>query len=408
MVTLPDNAAVPPDLPLSGVRILEACNVLSGPTATRLLADYGADVIKVEHPQVGDVLRVTGLSREGLGLTNEVVNRNKRSIGLYLGDPEAAAIFRVLARDADVVVENFRPGTLTKWGLDYPTLSAENPGLVLAHVSGFGQSGAYSERAAFGTVAECMSGFAYLVGPMGGEPTLGTFGLADNVAAASAALGVMVALWQRERNGGRGTEVDATLLGPMLGITSAAVAWAQQLGIEVERSGNKSRNSAPRNVYRCADGRWVGLAAQTTSLAQTAVSWAGRPDLVNEPWFTTPKDRAAHGVVDRVVAEKVATLTRDEVVEQCTKLKIPVGEVYSPMDIVEDDDIRGQGLLVEYHHPVLGRLLEPGLAAGLSSMTAPVVRTPAPGIGQHTDEVFTAADIPMETLTALRERGVAR
>lgn len=402
------KANAPAGGPLAGVKVIEACSILSGPITCRILADYGADVVKIEHPSGGDVLRTTGLQRDGRGLTNEIVNRNKRSVSMYLGDPDVASVMRKIVRSADVVVENFRPGTFERWGLGYETLSEENPGLILAHISGFGQSGYYADHAAFGTIAECMSGFAHLVGPVGGEPTLGSFGLADNIAASAAAVGILVALWDREHNGGRGTEVDASLLGPMLGVMGGAIAWADQLDIEVDRAGNKSRNSAPRNTYRCADGRWIGLAAQTTNLARIAVTWAGRADLVGEPWFDKPSGRAEHSEVDEAVAAKVGSLPREQVLRECLDLKIPVGPVYSPRDVAKDPRLNGDGLLVEYDHPELGRFRMPGQMAPLASRTNPVVQRPAPDIGEHTEEVLMEFGVTADELDHLRAKGVVR
>lgn len=402
----PAQRPEPGQAPLAGIRVVEACSVLSGPITCRILADYGADVIKLEHPNGGDVLRETGWKKGGKGVTNEVVNRNKRSLAVYLGDPRGAEVLTRLSATADVVVENFRPGTLERWGVDYDILAAGNPGLILAHVSGFGQGGTYAQHAAFGTIAECMSGFADLVGPIGGEPTLGTFGLADNVAANAAVIGILLALWTRDRNGGFGQEVDCTLLGPMLGITSGAIAWAQQLDREVERSGNKSRNSAPRNTYQCSDGRWVGLAAQTSNLAKVAVEWAGRHDLVEEEWFGRPADRAANGVVDACVAAKVRSLPREQVLAECRELGLPAGPVYSPMDITGDKGLLRRNLLVDYEHPDLGTFLMPGLMADLSAYDHDIVRSPAPSIGADTDTVLTELGYSPQDVERLRIGGV--
>ncbi|HYH29744.1 MAG TPA: CoA transferase, partial [Pseudonocardia sp.] len=240
--------------PLDGIRVLDVSTILAGPLVAQILGDYGADVIKIEHPTRGDGMRGHGLDKDREPLWWKMISRNKRTVGLYLGSPEGAAVFRKLARTADVVIENFRPGTLERWGLGYDVLSADNPGLVLLRVTGFGQSGPYAKRPAFGTLVESMSGFAHLTGQPDGPPTLPAFGLADSIAGMAGAAAVSMALYRRERDG-QGQEIDLDLLSPIMTAVGPGVIYADQLGIDQERTGNRSTYNAPRNTYRTKDGQ---------------------------------------------------------------------------------------------------------------------------------------------------------
>ncbi|MBO0878264.1 MAG: CoA transferase, partial [Pseudonocardia sp.] len=277
---------------LDGLRVLDVATLFAGPLAATMLADHGADVIKIEHPR-GDPARTHGASRDGVGLWWKMLARNKKAITLYLGSPAGQELFRKMVADADVVIENFRPGTLERWGLGYDMLSEINPGLVLARVTGFGQTGPYASRPGFGTLAEAMSGFAAITGEPDGPPTLPPFGLADGIAALTTAFGVMTALRARERTG-RGQVLDMAIIEPILTVLGGQVTTYDQLGELQARTGNRSANNAPRNTYRCADGSWVAVSTSAQSIAERVMRLVGRPDLVDEPWFATGGGRAEH------------------------------------------------------------------------------------------------------------------
>ena len=291
--------------PLAGIRVLDLGTVYAAPIAAMLLGDYGAEVVKVEHPQ-GDPARTHGHSKDGHGLWWKVIARNKRTVTLDLGRPAGQEILRRLAAIADVVIENFRPGVMERWGLGPDELLQANPGLVMLRVTGFGQFGPYAERRAFGTLAEAMSGFAHQCGLEDGPPTLPPFGLADGVAGISGALAVMLALYSRDAGVGgerRGQVIDLSLLEPLLGILGPGPTVYDQLGIIPGRHGNRSPNNAPRNAYLTRDERWVAISASATSVAERVMRLVGRPDIAAQPWFSSAGERVRRGeMIDHAVA----------------------------------------------------------------------------------------------------------
>jgi crotonobetainyl-CoA:carnitine CoA-transferase CaiB-like acyl-CoA transferase len=293
--------------PLSGLRVLDVSTVLAGPLTCQILGDYGADVIKVEHPR-GDSMRGHGRAKDGIPLWWKMISRNKRCVALYLGDPDGAEVFRRLAATADVVVESFRPGTFERWGLSYDALREINPALVLVRISGFGQTGPYRERAGFGTLAEAMSGFAAITGEPDGPPTLPPFGLADSIAGLTAANAALMALYHRDARGGTGQEIDVSILEPLVTVLGPQPTIYDQLGETPERTGNRSVNNAPRNTYATADGKWVAVSTSANSVAERVMRLIGRPDLIDEPWFSTGSGRVEHvEMLDEIVSAWVGT-----------------------------------------------------------------------------------------------------
>ncbi len=297
--------------PLTGLRVLDLATLFAGPLAATLLGDFGAEVVKVEHPAKPDPSRGHGPSKDGVGLWWKMLGRNKRTITLDLSKPGGRGTLLRLAATADVVIENFRPGTLEKWDLGWPELSAANPRLVLARVTGFGQFGPYAHRPGFGTLAEAMSGFAAITGEPDAPPTLPPFGLADSIAGLTTAYAVMTALAARERTG-EGQVVDMALIEPILAALGPQPLWYDQLGHVQPRTGNRSPNNAPRGVYRTADGTWVAVSTSAQSVAERVMHLVGRPELIDEPWFATGADRARHAdVLDEAVGAWIAARTRD-------------------------------------------------------------------------------------------------
>ncbi len=280
-------------LPLAGLRVVELATLFAGPLAATCLGDFGADVVKVEHPDRPDPSRGHGPSKDGVGLWWKLLGRNKRTITLDLSTPGGRDTLLRLAATADVIIENFRPGTLEKWDLGWEELSAANPRLVLARVTAFGQFGPYAHRPGFGTLAEAMSGFAAITGEPDAPPTLPPFGLADSIAALATAYAVMTALTARDRTG-EGQVVDMAIIEPILTVLGPQPLWYDQLGYVQPRTGNRSANNAPRNTYRTADGDWVAVSTSAQSIAERVMRLVGRPDLIDEPWFATGRTRAAH------------------------------------------------------------------------------------------------------------------
>jgi crotonobetainyl-CoA:carnitine CoA-transferase CaiB-like acyl-CoA transferase len=345
---------------LTGIRVIDVSTILAGPLCARILGDHGAEVIKVEHPTAGDGMRGHGESRDGQPLWWKEVSRNKRTIGLNLGRPDGAALLLKLAATADVLVENFRPGTLERWGIGPAELHAVNPGLVILRVTGFGQTGPYAARPGFGTLAEAMSGFAYLTGEESGPPTLPAFGLADSICGIAAASAVTMALYHRDRKGsdGAGQVIDINLLEPLMDAVGPGPTVYDQLGIVEERHGNRSTKNAPRNTYRTGDGSWVAVSTSAQSIAERVMHLVGHPEVIDEPWFRTGRERVAHAdLLDKYVGDWVAQRTRDEVIAAFTEAGAAIAPVYNAKDLVEDEHVRATGMLTTVDDPALGPVL---------------------------------------------------
>lgn len=395
--------------PLEGVRVIDLSTVLAGPLCAQILGDFGAEVIKVEHPQRGDSFRTHGHLEGDTGLWWRIISRNKRCIGLYLGDPDGAAVFRRLATEADVVVENFRPGTLEKWGLGWDVLHELNPRLVLVRVTGFGQDGPYRDRPGFGTLAEAMSGFAAITGEPDGPPTLPAMGLADSIAGITAVAATMTAMWHRDRPGGsgEGQEIDVSLLEPIMCAVGPGPTVYDRLGVIQERFGNRSASNAPRNTYRSADGRWLAISASATSIAERVLRLVGHPELCDEPWFASAKGRAEHGdLIDGYVAEWIAARTADEVVEAFEQAQAAVAPIYTAADLLADPQVNARDMIPTVHDPALGPMRMTGPIFRMSETPGRIRFTGRDRLGADTDDVLTGAGIDDDTVAELRARGV--
>jgi crotonobetainyl-CoA:carnitine CoA-transferase CaiB-like acyl-CoA transferase len=395
------------DGPLAGLRVLDVSTILAGPLVAQILGDFGAEVIKIEHPARGDGMRGHGLAKGDQPLWWKMVARNKRTVGLYLGDPAGADIFKKLAATADVVIENFRPGTLERWGLGYDVLAADNPGLILLRVTGFGQTGPYSSRPAFGTLVESMSGFAHLTGEPDGPPTLPAFGLADSIAGMAGAAAVSMALFQREKDG-HGQEIDLDLLSPIMTAVGPGVIYADQLGIDQKRTGNRSSNNAPRNTYRTADGHWVAISTSADSIARRVMTLVGHPEVIDEPWFATGRQRAQHAdLLDGYVGGWIGARTREEVLRAFAEAGAAVGPVYKPSELLEDPQVRALELVTTVDDPDLGEMRMQNLLWRMSR-TPGRIRFTGRSLGADTDAVLgDELGLSAEELAELRERGVA-
>ncbi|MBY8857091.1 CoA transferase [Nocardia sp. CA2R105] len=390
---------------LAGIKVLDVATLFAGPMAATLLGDHGAEVIKVEHPR-GDPSRTHGASKDGIGLWWKMLGRNKKSLTLYLGSPEGQRLFRELAADADVIIENFRPGTLERWGLGYDVLAQDNPGLVLARVTGFGQFGPYSARPGFGTLAEAMSGFAALTGEPDGPPTLPPFGLADGVAALTTAFGIMTALHAR-RATGRGQILDMAIIEPLLTVLGPQITAYDQLGVLQPRTGNRSTNNAPRNTYQCSDGSWVAVSTSAQSIAERVMRLVGRAELIEEPWFAAGRTRAEHAdELDEAVGSWIAARGRDEVVTAFEEAQAAVAPIYTAADIMADPQYAALGSVLRIEDPELGPLKMPNIPFRLSD-TPGEIRTTGPKLGEHTAEILARFGIDEQHLSELREQGVA-
>ncbi|MFC8568186.1 CaiB/BaiF CoA transferase family protein [Streptomyces sp. NPDC057245] len=403
---MPEPAApprVPP--PLTGLRVLDLATLFAGPLAATMLGDFGAEVIKVEHPTRPDPSRGHGPSKDGVGLWWKVLGRNKRTITLDLSKPAGRTTLLRLAGTADVVVENFRPGTLEKWDLGWEELSAVNPRLVLTRVTGFGQFGPYARRPGFGTLAEAMSGFAATTGEPDGPPTLPPFGLADSIAALATAYAVMTALAAREHTG-EGQVVDMAIIEPILTVLGPQPTWYDQLGHVQPRTGNRSQNNAPRNTYRTADGTWVAVSTSAQSVAERVMRLVGRPELVEEPWFATGAERARHAdVLDAAVGDWIARHTRADVLAAFEKAEAAVAPVQDVRDVMDDPQYRALDTVTTVDDPELGPLRMQNVLFRLSA-TPGAIRWAGRPHGADTEEVLTGLGLSPADVKELREEGV--
>jgi len=394
------------DGPLAGIRVLDVATLFAGPLAATLLGDFGADVVKIEHPR-GDPVRSHGAQRDGVGLWWKMLGRNKKSVTLYLGSEQGQQIFRRMVAETDVVIENFRPGTLERWGLGYEELSAINPRLVLARVTGFGQIGPYAHRPGFGTLAEAMSGFAAVTGEPDGPPTLPPFGLADGIAALATSFAIMTAL--RARDGSdRGQQIDMAIIEPILTLLGPQIIAYDQLGELQTRMGNRSVNNAPRNTYRTADGGWVAVSTSAQSVAERVMRLVGRPDLIDEPWFGSGAERAVHAEeLDEVVGAWIARRDTDEVVRAFEKAEAAIAPIYTAADIMTDPQFRALGTIAEVPDDELGLIRMQNLLFRLSE-TPGAIRWAGPPLGAHTAEVLGDYGVDAAQLNRLRSEGVVR
>jgi crotonobetainyl-CoA:carnitine CoA-transferase CaiB-like acyl-CoA transferase len=391
--------------PLAGVRVVELATLFAGPLATAFLGDFGADVVKVEHPDRPDPSRGHGPAKDGVGLWWKVLGRNKRTMTLNLSTPDGAEVLRRMVAGADVLVENFRPGTLERWGIGPDVLRDVNPRLVVARVSGFGQVGPYAHRPGFGTLAEAMSGFAAATGEPDGPPTLPPFGLADSVTALAAAYAVMLALHARAASG-VGQVVDLAIIEPIMAMLGPQITWYDQLGYVQPRRGNRSDNNAPRNTYRCADGSWVAVSTSAHSIAERVMRLVGRPDLIDQEWFATGSGRAAHAdEVDAPVAAWVAARTRAEVVAAFEQAQAAVAPVYDVRDILADPQYAALGTAVSIADEDLGQVRMQNVPFRMSA-TPGEIRHGGRRHGQDTDAVLMSLGLSPVEIEALRGRGV--
>ncbi|QHC33336.1 CoA transferase [Streptomyces sp. HF10] len=384
--------------------MLDLATLFAGPMAATLLGDFGAEVIKVEHPGRPDPSRGHGPAKDGVGLWWKVLGRNKRAITLDLSRPGGRATLLRLAATADVVIENFRPGTLEKWDLGWAELSAANPRLVLARVTAFGQFGPYAHRPGFGTLAEAMSGFAALTGEPDAPPVLPPFGLADSVAGLTTAYAVLTALAARERTG-TGQVVDMAIIEPILSVLGPHPTWYDQLGYVQERTGNRSANNAPRNTYRTADGTWVAVSTSAQSVAERVMRLVGRPELVEEPWFASGAQRAAHAeVLDAAVGSWIAARSRTEVLAAFEKAEAAVAPVQDVRDVFEDPQYQALNTVTTVPDPELGPLRLQNVLFRLSA-TPGAIRWAGRPHGADTDAVLTELGLAPADIAALRAEG---
>jgi crotonobetainyl-CoA:carnitine CoA-transferase CaiB-like acyl-CoA transferase len=389
---------------LAGVRVLDLSRLFAGNLLTQILGDFGAEVIKVEPP-AGDSLRAW---RTGDVATHwKIYARNKKSLCLDLRKAQARDMLLRLVPSASIFVESFRPGMLEKIGLAPARLLERNPKLVIVRISGFGQDGPYHRRPGFGTLIEGMSGFAAINGFADREPVLPPMYLADGVAGLYGASAVMIALREAEKAGGRGQVIDLPLLDPLFAILSPQAANYRLSGKVKQRTGSRSTNSAPRNAYRCSDGRFVGLSASTQGMAERTLRAIGRPELVGDPRFRTNADRLKnHAALDAIIGAFIAQRTQAENVAFFEQAEVTIGPIFDITQILEDPHFVEREILADYPDPDMGEIPMHHVVPRLQG-TPGSIRTPAPGLGEHNRQLLGELGIDETAYAALRAAGVA-
>lgn len=395
------------DAPLRGIRIIDAGQVVAGPMIGTLLGDFGAEVIKIEHPRGGDPYRTFSKRKDDIPLAWKVLARNKKSVTLNLGTHEGIRVLRRLVERSDVLILSFRPSTLDRWGLDYESLSRVNPKLILVLVSGFGQEGPYRDRPGFGSLAEAMSGFAHITGQPDGPPTLPPFTLADSVAALYGALGTMIALFERDHApNGKGQVIDVALVESLFSILGPMATLYDQLGIVQERMGNRIPSSAPRNVYKTKDDRWLMISASVQRIAERTFQAMGRPELIEDARFNSNENRVANvEELDQIIGEWVARLTRDEALEVLLAHDVAAGPVMDIGDLVDDPQFKIRQAILEVRDQELGMIKMQGVFPKLSRTPGSVTHA-GPPLGLHTQEILMDVGFRPPEIEELRRGGI--
>ena len=387
--------------PLAGVKVLELGTLIAGPFCAKTLADFGAEVIKVEPPGEGDPLRRWRKMRNGVSLWWHVQSRNKKSITLDLRQPEGQAVVRRLARECQVVVENFRPGALEKWNLGWEVLSRENPSLVLVRISGYGQSGPYRERPGFAAIGEAMGGLRYVTGFPDRPPVRPNLSVGDTLASLHAVIGALLAL-----RSGKGQIVDVALYESVFNVTESLLPEFDALGEIRQRSGSTLPGIAPSNLYACSDGAYVLIAGNADTLYRRLMTAIGRLDLRDDPALARNDGRAAQMArIDDAISEWTSKRTQKQVLEEMEKAEVPAGRIYTAADIAADPHYAARGMLQQVIAGDGEPLKVPGIVPKLSA-TPGAIRTAAPKLGEHTEAVLEGLGFSADEISALRQKKV--
>ena len=390
---------------LAGVRVLELGQLIAGPFAGKMLGDFGAEVIKIEPPGKGDPLRAWRMLKDGTSVWWQVQSRNKKSVTLDLRQPDGQQVLRELARDADVLIENFKPGTLEGWGIGWEALSALNPRLVMLRVSGFGQDGPYRDRPGFGVVGEAMGGLRYLTGEAGRVPVRCGVSIGDTLSALHGVIGVLLALRERDANGGQGQVVDVALYESVFNCMESLLPEYSVFGAVRQASGGALPGIAPTNGYPCRDG-YVIVAGNGDSIFQRLMNAISRPDLASAPDLAANEGRVRRAdELDAAIGAWTSQRSVDEVLALMNSAQVPVGRMYTARDIAEDPQYRARGMLQRITTRDGWDLDVPGVVPKLSA-TPGAIRTAAPRLGEDTAAVLSDAGIDAQRLARLIEKKV--
>lgn len=392
--------------PLSGLKVLDIATVFAGPFAAALLGDMGADVIKVEMPGVGDPLRTLGPFKGETSLTWAASARNKRSVTLNLNSEEGQEVLLRLLADRDVLIENFRPGTLERWGLNLERLRTANPDLIVVHISGYGQTGPYGSRAGFGTPATAFSGYAHINGYPDRPPVLPSVSLVDYLTGLFGALGALAAVYQLKVSGGPAEEVDAALYESIFRMLEVVVAEYDVLGTVRERTGNELAASCPAGIYQAKDGHWIVITTSTERTFARLAEAMDRADMLTDPRYSTNRERLTRRAeMNQLLSDWTGTFTREDLQKRLDDFSVPHSPVYNVADIFKDEHYAARDMLVEVSHPTLGSITLPGVVPKFSENPGSI-RNAGPLMGEHTTSVLTGLGYTPEQITGLQVKGV--
>jgi len=391
---------------LSGVKVLELGQLIAGPFASKTLADFGAEVIKVEAPGLGDPLRKWRMLHEGTSVWWQAQSRNKQSICLDLRVKEGQAIARKLALEADVLIENFRPGTLEKWGLGWQELHEANPKLIMLRISGYGQDGPRRDEPGFAAIGEAMAGLRYITGHPNDVPVRAGLSLGDTIAGLHGALGVLLALYERDARGGQGQMIDVALYEAVFNLTESLLPEYSAFGAIRQPAGGALPGIAPSNAYLCADGQYVLIAGNGDSIYKRLMALIGRADLGEDPDLAFNDGRAKRVVeIDAAINAWTKTLSLDEVLKGLLEAEVPSGKIYTAKDIAEDPHYHARGVIETVQAANGLKVQVPGIIPKLSQNPGSI-RYRAPTLGEHTDQVLKSAGLTEEQITILKKSGV--
>ena len=392
--------------PLAKLKVIEMGQLIAGPFAAKTLADFGADVIKIEPPKVGDALRKWRLLKDGTSVWWQVQSRNKRSLSLDLKQAEAQEIVRTLVKEADVLIENFRPGTLEGWGLDPAKLLELNPRLIVLRISGYGQTGPYRDKPGFGVVAEAMGGLRHLTAEPGRVPVRVGISIGDTLASLHGVIGILLALQERH-NSGKGQIIDIALYEAVFNCMESLLPEYSAFGEVRQAAGSALPGIAPTNAYLCADGGYVLVAGNGDSIFKRLMTVIGRDDLGNDPQLENNDGRVKRvAELDQAIGEWAKTVSTDKALEILDSVAVPVGRIYTVADIANDPHYKARGNIQTIQMQDGSKLNVPGVIPKLSR-TPGSIKTLAPDIGENTDEILQSIGLSGSQVASLKERGIA-
>ncbi len=391
--------------PLDGLKVLELGQLIAGPFASKILAEFGANVIKVEPPE-GDPLRKWRYMHDGTSVWWAAHARNKRSITIDLRQPEGQELVRTLAKDADILIENFRPGAMEKWGLGFKDLHAINPKLIMLRVSGYGQTGPYKDRPGFGVIGEAMGGLRYLSAEPGRPPVRVGVSIGDTLSGLHGVIGVLMALRHREVQNGLGQEIDVALYESVFNMMESLIPEFSKFGVIRQPSGGSMPGIAPTNAYPTQDGKYALIAGNGDSIFKRLMTLIEREDLARDPELQDNIGRAKHAdKLDDAISAWTSSRTLDDVLQQLTEAGVPGGRSYDAGDIAHDPHYRDRQMILQTQLPDGSNIEVPGIVPKLSSTPGQVDRL-APALGEHTDEILQELGVSEATQKAWKDKGV--